>query len=522
MLVWQWGLIATSVMFAVAFVALVVRYLSLRKQLNTDKIDEEGERNESDSMSSSDSAQVSEKEQWLALLNQQKLICGQLLSKLAKDDFQGRASLSCWSIFLDVEIKIIEEGLDDIDVISLLSSFKNILDKIDKAQEIDALLKSLKVNQTVLRELNKVIQRTGDKIFNQVNITADLNAQLDKLQAQLAKEAELDESLGLLRSEIASMFELAERLKHHLDEVKKSGVTPEYIEALEDFLGGVDESDFLNAVGSEMDDKVADLKQLAANQKAIIEELKAQMRQLKGGGDHHIGEYDIAMARLEKSLLESSRVIKRLESKLENLHNIKHNLNIDLVKRDEALAQKTAQLTGNEPSGADIYSVIDEELSTMRNMEDLLSQGDLTEASDAFATEQASKIQELRQMVNDSELYVEALERDLEKARVLRENLEYKLSHPESLANPEFQDSDILLEKELEELENLREINDELEAERKRLITELYDGQAQTEEFSKLRHKVDELDKKIDSVQQSYVEMEEKYLNAIMAGEDGF
>lgn len=319
------------------------------------------------------------------------------------------------------------------------------------------------------------------------------------------------------------MFELAERLKHHLEEVKKSGVAPEYIEALEDFLGGVDESDFLNAVGSEMDDKVADLKQLAANQKAIIEELKAQMRQLKGDGDqHHIGEYDIAMARLEKSLLESSRVIKRLESKLENLHNIKHNLNIDLVKRDEALAQKTAQLTGSEPNGADIYSVIDEELSTMRNMEDLLSQGDLTEASDAFATEQASKIKELRQMVNDSELYVEALERDLEKARVLRENLEYKLSHPESLANPAFQDSDILLEKELEELENLREINDELEAERKRLITELYDGQAQTEEFSKLRDKVDELDKKIDSVQQSYVEMEEKYLNAIMAGEDGF
>lgn len=522
MLVWQWGLIATSVMFAVAFVVLVVRYLSLKKQLNTDNVNEGEGDNESDIMLPSDPAQASEKEQWLALLNQQKLICGQLLTKLAKEDFQGRASLSCWSIFLDVEIKIIEEGLDDIEVTTLLSAFKNILDKIDKAQEIDALLKSLKVNQTVLRELNKVIQRTGDKIFNHVNITADLNAQLDKLQAQLAKEAELDESLGSLRSEIASMFELAERLKHHLEDVKKSGVAPEYIEALEDFLGGVDESQFLNAVGSEMDDKVADLKLLAVNQKAIIEELKAQMRQLKGNGDHHIGEYDIAMARLEKSLLESSRVIKRLESKLENLHNIKHNLNIDLVKRDEALAQKTAQLAGSESSGTDIYSVIDEELSTMRNMEDLLSQGDLTEVSDAFATEQALKIKELRQMVNDSELYVEVLERDLEKARVLRENLEYKLSHPESLVNPEFQDSDILLEKELEELENLREINDELEVERKRLITELYDGQAQTEEFSKLRHKVDELDKKIDSVQQSYVEMEEKYLNAIMAGEDGF
>ncbi|AEF53727.1 coiled-coil domain-containing protein [Marinomonas posidonica] len=522
MLVWQWGLIATSVMLAVVFVVLVVRYLSLRKQLNADEADNDEHHNEDNDEPLTDSAQTFEKEQWLVLLKQQKLICGELLNKLEKEDFQGRASLSCWSIFLDVEMKIIEEGLDDVDVISLLSAFKNILDKIDKAQEIDALLKSLKVNQSVLRELNKIIQKTGDKIFNQVNITTDLNTQLDKLQAQLAKEAELDESLGLLRSEIASMFELAERLKRHLDDVKKSGVAPEYIEALEDFLGGVDESDFLNSVGSEMDDKVADLKQLAANQKAIIEELKMQMRQLKGdGNDRHIGEYDISIARLEKSLLESSRVIKRLESKLENLHNIKHNLNIDLVKRDEALAEKTAQLANSDPTGNDIYSVIDEELSTMRNMEDLLSQGGLTEASDAFATEQASKIKELRQMVNDSELYVEVLERDLEKARVLRESLEYKLSHPESLTNPEFQDSDVLLEKELDELENLREINDELEAERKRLTTELYDGQAQTEEFSKLRHKVDELDKKIDSVQQSYVEMEEKYLNAMMAGEDG-
>ncbi|BFM49466.1 hypothetical protein [Marinomonas sp. THO17] len=528
MLIWQWGLIAACGVFAISLIVLVLRYLSLKKELKGDA-DVDADANDG-SDGSGDNAdaqgavtqQESDSEKWLALLRQQKTICAQLLQELSKEDFQGRASLACWSIFIDVEIQILEQGIDNHNVMGLLQAFKKILDKIDKAQEIDALLKSLKVNQSVLRELNKILQRTGDKVFSQVNVTEDLNAQLDKLQAQLAKEAELDESLGLLRAEIASMFELAERLKRHLDKMKQTNATPEYLTALEDFIGSVDDSGFLDSVGTEMDDKVADLKQLAANQKIIIEDLKAQMRVMKGSDvEGHIGEYDIAMARLEKSLLESGRVIKRLEAKLENLQSIKHNLNIDLAKKDEALAKKSAELADSgELKGSDFYSVVNEELNTMSNMEDLLSQGGLTESSDAFATKQAGKIKELREMVSESELYVEVLERDLEKARVLRESLEQKLEHPDNLLSPDSQDSDLLLEKELEELENLREINDELEVERKRLTSQLYDGQSQTEEYTKLRKKVDDLDRKVDAVQMKYVEMEEKYLNAIMAGED--
>ncbi|MCW4628551.1 hypothetical protein [Marinomonas rhodophyticola] len=65
---------------------------------------------------------------------------------------------------------------------------------------MDELLKSLKVNQSLLRELNKVIQKAGEKVFAQVTITSELNIQLSELQSQLAKEAELDESLALLRT----------------------------------------------------------------------------------------------------------------------------------------------------------------------------------------------------------------------------------------------------------------------------------------------------------------------------------
>jgi hypothetical protein len=526
MLIWQWGLIASSVLLFVVFVFVLFRYFSLKKKVSETDVADEAE-----SVELHDDKQavsVDEKRQWLALLEQQRNICNQLLTELPKSYFQGRAALSCWAIFLDVEIYIIEHSVPNAKVLELLEAFKGLLDKVDRAQEIDALLKSLKVNQSLLRELNKVIQKTGEKVFTQVDITSGLNLQLEKLHKQLDKEAELDESLAMLRAEMASMYEFAERLKLHLAEVKEEGDNALYVDALETFLNGADQSDFLHSVRSELDDKVSDLKQLAAYQKTIIADLKEQVRKVKidhEGDGKHIGVYDISIARLEKTLLESSRVIKRLEGKLESLQAIKYNLNIDVIKRDEALKRKKALLEQQGEGlaqGIDIYDVIDEERSTMKNMEDLLHQGSFTEESDAFANEQASKLSSLRLMVNESELYVEMLERDLDKARDLRENLEHKLLHPEAIKAAAIgeDEEDILAIQDQEEIENLREINEELEEERKRLEAELFDGQDQSKEFDRLQKKIAELDKKIESVQKNYVEMEERYLTALMAKEE--
>ncbi|AWY01945.1 hypothetical protein A8139_19835 [Marinomonas primoryensis] len=531
MLIWQWGLIASSVLFLVIFIFVLRRYLSLKKSVSeTDDIADDKSSKRKRLKNDLKDASAEEKKQWLTLLDQQRSICAQLLEGLPKSDFQGRAALSCWAIFLDVEIHVIEQSVPNSEVSALLGAFKGILDKIDRAQEVDELLKSLKVNQTLLRELNKVIQRAGEKVFSQVNVTSELNLQLETLQGQLAKEGELDGALALLRAEMASMCEFAERLKLHLAEVKEEGDNALYVDALEAFLSDADESVFLHSVRSELDDKVADLKQLAAYQKTIIADLKEHVRKAKldhEGDGKHIGAYDIYIARLEKSLLESGRVVKRLEGKLESLQAIKYNLNIDVVKRDEALRQKKAQLEkqgADLTQGMDIYGVFDEERNTMKKMEDLLHQDSFTEESDAFASEQASKLSSLRLMVNESELYVEMLEMDLEKAQVLRESLEHKLLHPDSVmetANDESLKMDVLINKDLEEIENLHEINNELEAERKRLEVDLYDVQVQSEEFTKLQGKIDELDGKIESVQKNYVEMEERYLAALMAKEDG-
>jgi hypothetical protein len=525
-LIWQWGLIASSVLLLVVFVFVLLRYFSLKKKISEPDVADEAE---SSSLNNrKQDASKNEKRQWLALLEQQRNICAQLLKELPKSDFQGRAALSCWAIFLDIEIEIIERSVPNSKVLVLLEAFKSLLDKVDHAQEIDSLLKSLKVNQSLLRELNKVIQKAGEKVFAQVSITSNLNSQLEKLQKQLEKETELDESLALLRSEMASMYEFAERLKLHLAEVKEDGDNAIYVDALEDFLNGADQSDFVHSVRSELDDKVADLKQLAAYQKTIIADLKEQVRKVKvdhEGDGKHIGVYDISIVRLEKTLLESSRVVKRLEGKLDSLQAIKYNLNIDMIKRDEALKQKKALLEKQNEGGAqgiDIYDVIEEERNAMKNMEDLLHQNSFTEESDAFANEQTSKLSSLRLMVNESELYVEMLERDLDKARLLRENLEYKLLHPEAIDEVVLGggEEDVLASQEQEEVENLREINEELEEERKRLEAELFDGQDQREEFEALQEKINELDGKIESVQKNYVEMEERYLAALMEKED--
>lgn len=517
MLIWQWGLIASSALLFVVLIFTFLRYLSLKEQVNSS--DSEKSDNAKSSGQGGDIS-AEEKAQWLGLLKEQKNICALLLSNVPASDFQNKAALSCWSIFLEVEIKIIEQSVPHSEVMGFLDAFKSLLSKIDKAQEIDALFKSLKVNQSILNELNKIIQRASDKVSAQVNITSELNAQLEKLRNELKNEVSLDDSLALLRAEMASLCEFAERLKLHLDTVKDEEGSAQYIDALETFLDEAKESTFLNSMRSELDSKVADLKLLAENQKEIIADLKEKVREAKEeeGDGKHIGAYDIAIVRLEKVLLESSHVVKRLESKLESLQLVKYNLNIDMMKRDEALKEKKAQLedeAGKTVQGIDIYNVLDEERSTMQNMEDLLHQGDFTEESDAFANEQASKLNSLRTMVNESELYVEMLEKDLDKAKALRENLEYRLLHPEESTYDETEAA-----RDLEEARNLSEINEELANERKRLMAELSESQDQTQSFNDLQKKVEELDDKIETVQAKYVEMEERYLTALMAKED--
>ncbi|QRV25053.1 hypothetical protein [Marinomonas foliarum] len=521
MQIWHWGLVISSVMLFIILLFVVYRYFALKKVL----MGSDEALNSTAYPSDNDTVSEAKKIQWLALLKQQRNICTDLLDKSSKADSQGRSALSCWAIFLDVEMHIIERSVPNEKIVMLLGVFKGLLDRVDQAQEIDALLQSLKVNQSLLYELNKVIQKAGDKVFSQVGVTSDLNNQLDKLQAELSVEPDLDNDLAALRAEMACMHEFAERLAMHLEELKGDEEHAAYVNALENFIHDVSESVFLDPVKTELDDKVADLKALAAYQKNIIEALKEGVHKVKidnAGEGKDLSAYDISIVRLEKSLLESGRVVKSLEAKLVSLQTIQYNLNIDAAKRDEALKKATALLSQREQPNSqvmDIYGVMEEERSTMKNIEDLLYQGSFTEQSDTYIHEQAGKLSSLRQMVDESELYVEMLERDLEDARVLHEVLENKRLHPDDYTESAVGDEALLNTQDLEEIENLQEINDELEEEKKRLEAEISDGQALSDDAVRLQKKITELDIKIEAVQKKYVEMEERYLAAMMAKE---
>lgn len=528
MMVWMWGLIASGVLLSSTLVWLVFRYMRLKRKAQEIGVDSDFDGDDLKEINKDANLVSSEdREHWLNLIDRQREICTALRREVSDSDLQGKSALVCWSIFLDVEKVLIEESVPHEKVIHYLIAFKSILDRIERAQEIEVLLKSLSVNQSLLKEVNKIIQKTGDKAFSEINMTASLNLQLEKLQRQLHHEIELDVELAALRAEIATMCELAERLKEQLKDVQVEGnVDESYVGALEEFLGQAAQTTFLRSMGSELEEKVADLKQLANYQKELIQELQNKVRKVKGGLEHdgkhrHIGSNDILIARLEKSLLESGRVIKRLESKLESLQTIKYNLNVDAVKRDEELKQKKALLKARQAQqhadSDDLRTVMQQEQASMINMEELLHIGPFTEESDVYLNEQTSRIESLRLMVSESELYVEMLERDLDDAKEIHEDLERKIQSSESGSG---KDDSLTSSQDLEEMENLKEINEELEREKLRLEAELQGGAAQMDDYLKLKKKLDELDKKIDVVQEKYVEMEEKYLTALMSQEE--
>ena len=519
MLIWQWGLIGAAGTFSVLLVVLAICYYRLKRT------SQQTLKDHTESASAStlgvDLPSVSEQERlrWLSLIEHQKNICFQLLAELPESDEQGGNALICWSIFLEIERQVIEQLIPHENIANLLVAFNEVLAKINKAQEVDSLFKCLKVNQAILNDLNKVLQKASQQVFKEVDITSALNGELDKLQAKLIKEEGLDKALAQLRTEIASMYELADRLKQHLIEVKaQEDSDASYIESLEAFLNDTDETAFLASMRTELDDKVEDLKNLAASQKTIINELKAKVKSGKmaqGGNHSHLSLYDISMVRLEKSLLESSRVVKALEAKLESMNRVKYNLNIDAAKRDEIIVKKKAQLDSHKGSH-DLRDVFEKEHQTMRSMEDLLHQGDLSEESEQFVAGQSSKLNSLRTMVHESELYVEMLEKDLDKARDVRESLEQRL---ETAA---LQSDDAPVEatsQDMEEEENLREVNEELEKELQRLEKAQAD-EDKTAEAQELAAQLAELDTKVDTLQTRYIAMEERYLNALMAKED--
>ncbi|WP_417507540.1 hypothetical protein [Marinomonas gallaica] len=505
-------IIATAVS-TVMLLGSVWWYWRVKKQLENEPVEKDEQQDTPESndteVASDGSVEVSVKDAWLDLIDQQKDLCNELLTT-QNDNENEDLTLRCWQTFLEVERILIQDS--HANVADYLDKFEFVLERLKQAQEIDALLKQLSVSNQLLKQLNKVIQKTGDAAFEQMNTTANLNLKLDGLQDKLHEELELDQELADVRAELASLHEFAGRLKQKME--SKSDHDKEYLDTLSEFLGSASSDSFLAPIKSELDDKVVELQSLADYRTKIIEELKVRLkskRVSKDGRHVHLAEYDVAFAKMEKSLLESNKVIKALEQKLESLQTIKYNLNVDVRKREEELKAKDAKLResrGDVPMQAQA-SLAREQDSVNAIVESMDKVPFSPEYSD-FEAEQSVKLASLQELVNESELYVNVLERDLERAKIEHDRLTDRLESGDEVPL-------MLSSQEKEELENLREINSELESEKISLIEQLSVNSEDTEAVQELQQKIKELDMKIETVQVNYVNMEERYLNSLMS-----
>ncbi|MCZ2722082.1 hypothetical protein O1D97_10595 [Marinomonas sp. 15G1-11] len=354
---------------------------------------------------------------------------------------------------------------------------------------------------------------SADALSHSLDTSAKLKLALDTFQLKVMHEADLDVDLAKVREQIARISSVRDAVQNKLDEMdSESDLEP--IGHLELFLNSMESPPFLESMESELAEKVSDLKRIASEQLKTIQMLQKENKEMKLGEVNqrlHSGN-DVLIVRLEKILLDQNRSVKTLENKLNSLHTIRHNLNIDLTKKEEVIDYKGKVLEERSDSSDAIVNMkglIERKHETMQSMEDLLHSIPLTVESDEYSTEQGKRLSELRLMVSESELYVEMLERDLDSVHEKREQYELILSqqNEDGLAqnggDPQAYSESLsrlqVLEKEASELQLTLTTNLDAISRVKKMTTE-----------------IDEMEEKIEAVTAKYVELEEKYLTTLI------
>ncbi|MFT2111488.1 hypothetical protein [Marinomonas sp. 2405UD68-3] len=114
---------------------------------------------------------------------------------------------------------------------------------------------------------------------------------------------------------------------------------------------------------------------------------------------------DVLIVRLENIFSDRSRSVKDLERKLDSLHRVRYDLNVDLLKTEEVLHAKDKALKEGDNS-----------MNVIADMKGLIE-------SDADTSEQSERLGEFKAMVVESQGYVGMLETKLVRAKEEKEAL---------------------------------------------------------------------------------------------------
>jgi len=456
----------------------------------------------------------------LAELKQQKDIIKQLIVECDPEDKKRMMLFECWALFLDVEYSLVSTQTLEDDIDSALEQFLPLTEDVNFAQSMDGIVKKIAAQKKLSQNMVKEIERKSSVVQAKTESAHQLNQKLEALRTDLSEEDEIDKFLLKVRLELASLWQLENRLKAQLASLEEgSGETKgNYQNAVETFLDNADIEDFITPIHSEYQNKLQQLKAMSDYQKTVIDELKSAVQTAKNNksNDRSI-EYDVALARLEKTFLDKKNILHKLEAKIDSLQIIQHNLTLDVQKQNSLIADKKEELKEQESDTqgrSAMHSILEQQQTSVRAIEDLFDQAPLIQESEQLVEKQSSKIGKIKKMVNESELFVELLEQDLDIEHKKHEELQFRLS--------EF--SEKLLEstaentvENKEEIETLRKTNNDLETEIRAIEEKLVNQTTQpTEGAIKLQKQLAELDEKIVKMKTDYDQMEEKYLSALL------
>jgi len=523
----------TTLIFILSFVTLLSAgflifalwtYVVAKRKLNLMAINrsELTSETEGQAQSTLDTDQQSQKQSAvLALLAQQQAIVNELKKTCPEKDKLRFSLLECWSLFLDLECKLVSKKVTSQEVDQQLEQFIPLTQEAGFSQMMESLVKKISAQRNLSQAINKDIERKNQLVQAKMGVNQALNNKFDRMRVELESEPEVDAKLAEIRIQLVQVYQLENAIRSRLTALKQAPdkVSEDYQLALELFLNSSDLDDFIAPLQNEFEDKIEELKAVAEYQANTIKELKLVVKDAidQQHSNKYEINYDIIVVKLEKSLSDKKQILSRLELKLDSLQMVKYQLSKDVKKQDKLALEKDIELQqinqAREDEVANMQAIFFKKETSLNNMERQLDGAPLTEESQAYANELAEKIAAFKLMMSESELFVEMLEFELESEQNKSADLQTRLAE---LSDYVMQQSMRVESIDRQDSTQLDEANAELRLEISTMKKEFERNSSDSEVSISLQKKISQLDDEIAQMKCRYAEMEDSFLSSLL------
>lgn len=457
----------------------------------------------------------------LAILQQQQAIVSELRRTTSDEDQLHHSLFDCWQLFLELEAKLVVKQVTNEEVDQRLEKFIPLTQDAGFSQRMESLVKKISAQRNLTQAINRDIARKNQLVLAKMGVNNELNSKLEYMQTSLQSEPDVDAKLAKIRMQLVQVYQLESAVRAKLLTLKEAPdkVSEDYQLALELFLDSSDLDDFMAPLQDEFDNKIEELKSIAEYQANTINELKRVVKEASEQTqvEKYKIDYDIVVARLEKSLSDKEHLLSRLELKLDSLQMVKYQLSKDIQAKDRLVLEHDEELQqiklASDGEFMNIQQLFLQKEESLNKMTSQLDSAPLTQEFQVYAAELDEKITAFKLMMSESELFVEMLEFELESEQKrsaefqtrLAELSEYVMQQSQRVESIDKQDSN-----------KLEEANKELALEIATMKKEFERSLNLSDESTSLRRDIAQLDDKISALKAHYAEMEDKFLSSLL------